>query len=795
MIYNYLKIALRSFRKNLTHSLINVFGLTLAITCTLAISLIVRDELSFDNYHTNKNNIYRLITEEVVGNDGFGPGVPLPLPLALKTDFPEFEKIVLLSHFRQGKISVTQQNSQPKVFIEDQGLVFMEDGFFQIFDWQWLHGDKITALKITNSVVLSKSYAEKFFGNDDVIGRELTLNDSKNLVVTGVVADRPFNSDFPFDVMISFSTIINDRDMTNWHSVASDNQCFVLLADQVSPALVESRLPAFALKYLKEDGEKINYSLQPLLDMHFSTEVSNMNYRSISKPMILAIALIALFLLLIGCINFINLETARAMRRSKEVGIRKTLGSNRKALIIQFLGETAIIVLISMLISLGLTEILLIELREFSGLPLAFHPFSNPFLLSYIIGLTLIITLGAGFYPALVLSSYRASEVLKGASGSGRRGRFSLRHILVSFQFVVSQIFIVCTLITLQQVYYIQEADMGFSRDFIVDLSLPDKSPTKQEFIRGELDKITGIENYSLCSFPPFSGSVWGTNINLMSTADFEDQQVQYKMVDDNYLNTYGIRIIAGTGFSRSDTANQFIVNETLVQQLGFDNPEDAIGEFIKMQRWELPIVGVVEDFHTTSFTDKISPVVLVNNQLNNFTVGIKIQAGHSKDVLARLAVVWKESFPEYQFEPQFLDEAIMDYYDGEQKMTKLLSGFSIIAIIIGSLGLYGLISFMVLHKAKEVGIRKTLGASSFSIVKLFSIEFLVLLLAGFIVSSPIAYYLMDGWLQQYVYKIEIGIGAFITGLIGSAIIALGTVGYQSLKVAIANPVKALKDE
>ncbi len=687
MIYNYLKIAIRSFRKNLTYSLINVFGLTLAITCTLAISLIVRDELSYDNYHTKGDRIYRLITAEKDGSD-YTTGVPLPLPLALKTDFPEFEQIVLLDHFRQGKISVPQENNQPKVFIEDQGLVFIEDGFFQLFDWNWLYGDKHTALRNTNSVVLSKSYAEKFFGTDDVIGKELTLNDSKDLLVTGVVADRPFNSDLPFDVMISFSTIKNERNMTNWGSVASDNQCFILLPKLMSPDIIESRFPDFAKKHLEEDAKKISYLLQPLRDMHFSTDVANMNYRSVSRPMILAIGLIALFLLLIGCINFINLETARAMKRSKEVGIRKTLGSGRRGLIVQFLGETAIIVIISMLVSLGLTEILLIELREFSGLPLSFHPFGNLSIFTYLIGLTIIITLGAGFYPALVLSSYRASEVLKSTVPGDRGRRFGMRQILVSFQFVVSQIFIVCTLITLQQVNYIQDADMGFSRELIVNLNLPDRSSTKQEFIRGELDKIPGITSYTLCTFPPFSGSVWGTNIDLMSTPDFDDQHVQYKMVDDKYLETYDIKLIAGDNFNRSDTATQFIINKTLMGQLGFSQPEEAIGEFLKLHNWQLPVTGVVEDFHTTTFTEKIAPLLLVNNQLNNQTIGIKIQAGETHKVLSILEPVWAEAFPEYQFEPEFLDEAIMDYYDGEQKMAKLLSGFSIIAIIIGSLGL-----------------------------------------------------------------------------------------------------------
>jgi len=795
MIFNYLKIALRSFRKNLSHSLINVIGLTLAITCSLAISLLVRDELSYDTFHQKGDRIYRLITQQTSGIGGFTTGVPMPLPLAIKTDFPEIEIVMQLDHFGGGRVTIPQEGGQPKVFIEDEGMVYVEDGFFQIFDWAWLSGDQSTALSKPNAVVLSQSYAEKYFGSDDVLGRSLTLDESIDLVVTGVVKDRPFNTDFPFEVMISFSTTATRRDMTAWNSTSSDDQCFMMLPKGMLPELIENRFEDFAVKHIGEDASKKRYILQPLSDMHYSTEVANMNYRSISQPMILAIGLIAVFLLVIGCINFINLETARAIKRAKEVGIRKTLGSKRVELIIQFLGETGLIVLISMLISLGLTEILLIYLRDFSSLPLEFHPFGNLLLMTQLIALVIIITLGAGFYPAMVLSSYKASEVLKGVA-SGRSGsKFGLRQILVSFQFAVSQLFIVCTLITMQQVNYIRNADMGFDKESIVDLTLHDNSLLKQEFIQSELDKIPGISNYALCSRPPFSGSVSATNINLMSTPDFDDVITHFKMVDENYINTYKLELLAGEGLVKTDTANRYVINETLAILLDFDSPEKAVGEFLNMNGMELPVSGVVKDFHTTSFSEKIAPVLLTTGHQSNRTVGIKIEPSQIRPVLASLESIWQQAYPDYQFEPKFLDEAIMDYYDSEQKMTKLLSGFSIIAIIIGSLGLYGLISFMVNQKAKEVGIRKTLGASSASIVRLFSFEFLRLLIVGFIISAPLAWIIMDGWLQQYVYKIDIGMMVFIAGLAGSMLIAFTSIGYQSIKVATSNPVEALKDE
>jgi ABC-type antimicrobial peptide transport system permease subunit len=408
--------------------------------------------------------------------------------------------------------------------------------------------------------------------------------------------------------------------------------------------------------------------------------------------------------------------------------------------------------------------------------------------------LILIITLGAGFYPALVLSSYKPSEVLKGASGASGK-KFSLRHTLVSFQFAVSQIFIVCTLITIQQVNYIRDADMGFSKESIVDLSLHDNSILKQDFISSELDKIPGISSYTLCSHPPFSGSVSTTNLDLMSTPDFDDIMTQYKMVDENYIKTYELRLLTGEGLAKTDTATRFIINETLAKNLGFATPEAAIGEFLSMNGMELPITGVVEDFHSTSFSERIAPVLLASYPQRNHTVGIKIQAGQTPYVLAGLEAVWRQAYPDYQFEPEFLDEAIMDYYDGEQNMATLLTGFSVIAIIIGSLGLYGLVSFMVNQKTKEVGIRKTLGASTMVIIKLFSAEFLKLLGVGFIISAPLAWYIMDGWLQQFEYKISIGIAVFVVGLVMSGLIALSTVGYRSFRAAIANPVASLKED
>ena len=797
MLFNYIKIAIRAFRRNLSHSIINVIGLTLAITCSLAIFLLVSDELSYDKFHERGNRIYRLV---IYASDGSNstPGVPLPLPLAFKTDFPGLERQILLDNFRRGKITIPQdgnQSGQPKVFTEDEGLVYIQDGFFQIFDWEWLSGDPAHALEKPNSVVLSKSYAQKYFGEDEYLGKSLTLNDSTNLIVTGIVEDRVFNTDFPFDVIISFSTVEKVKNMTNWGSVSSDHQFFVLLSDKQSLESVETRLPAFAVKHVKEAAEKIRFYLQPLEEMHFSTDVSNMNFRNISKPMLLAISLVALFLLVIGSINFINLETARAIKRAKEVGIRKTLGSNRVELILQFLGETAMIVMIAILISLGLTEILLIYLREFSSLPLEFQPFTSLWIVGSILILFFGITLGAGFYPAMVLSSYKASEVLKGSVAGGRNNKFGLRQLLVSLQFAVSQIFIVCTLITIQQIDYIRTTDLGFNKEQIIDLSLHEGSPLKQDVIRGEIDRLTGVASYTFCNYPPFSGTVWSTNVNLLSTPETEDMETNYKVGDEKYIDTYGIRLLAGKGLVNSDTANMVVINETLLQNFGFGNPEDAIGEFMSINGWQLPIVGVVEDFHTFGFDQKIPPLALIALPKYNRTVGIKIEAGKTVEVLAGLESIWKEVYPDYEFEPEFLDEAIMSHYESEQKMSTLLIGFSIIAIIICSLGLYGLVSFMANQKTKEVGIRKTLGASTIVIVKLFSLEFLKLLVAGFIISAPLAWYIMNGWLQQFEYKIAIGINVFIVGLLASGVIALTTVGYRSFRAAMANPVASLQED
>jgi putative ABC transport system permease protein len=797
MLYNYIKIALRAFSRNLSHSIINVLGLTLGITCSIAIFLLVGDELSYDTYHEKGSRIYRLITTKTDGS-GSTTGVPLPLPQAFNTDFPNLERQILLDHFRSGKITIPQEDSQsgqPNVFIEDEGLVYIQNGFFQLFDWQWLSGDAIHALDKPNSVVLSQSYAKKYFGEGEYLGKNLSLDDTTNLIVTGVVADRPFNTDFPFNVIISFSTVEKVKDMTNWGSVSSDHQFFILLSENQPLLTIDSRLPAFSVKYLDDDAKKIKYYLQPLEEMHFSADVSNMNYRTISKPMLLAISLVAIFLLVIGSINFINLETARAIKRAKEVGIRKTLGSNRTELILQFLGETAMIVIIAMIISLGLTELLLIELREFTDLPMEFQPFTNLVMIGSMILLIIAITLGAGFYPAIVLSSYKASEVLKGSVSGGSSSKFGLRQLLVSLQFAVSQIFIVCTLITIQQIDYIRTTDMGFNKEQIVDLSLHEGSFLKQDLIRGEIDKLTGVASYTYCNYPPFSGSVWSTNIDLLSTPEVEDIDTNYKLGDAKYIDTYGIRLVAGTGIVSSDTANRVVINESLLKALGFSDPEEAIGEFIKVNRWELPIVGVVEDFHTYGFDQKIPPLILMSYPKWNRTAGVKIEAGKTTEVLAGLESIWKEVFPDYEFEPEFLDEAIMSHYESEQKMSTLLVGFSIIAIIICGLGLYGLVSFMANQKTKEVGIRKTLGASTIIIVRLFSAEFLKLLIIGFIISAPLAWYIMDGWLQQFEYKISIGFTVFVVGLLLSAFIALTTVGYRSYRAAMANPVASLKED
>ena len=798
MFRNYWKTAIRTLRKNKSYTAINVLGLSLGIMCSLLLFLLIRYLGSFDNFHTNQDNIYRIVRETVrQGTTDHTPGVPLPLSDAFRTDFPEVEKVALTSYFRQGLITV-DRNGETRNFTENEGLAYVEPTFFDIFDRPMLAGDPVTALNQPNQAVISLNLAQKYFGTDsqpeEVLGRSLKLNKETELLITGVMENHPKNTDFPFTLMISYTTV-KDEMLANggWNSVSSDDQCYLLLSKEQSSATIEARLPEFLDKYEEsDDGEQVTLRLQSLRDLHYDTRYSGYSYQNIPRDVILGLGLIALFLMVIACINFINLTTAASVKRSKEVGIRKTLGSTRPQLIRQFLGETAIITVSSTVAALGLAELLLLKINPVLELELNINLFSDIALIIALLLTVIGVSLLSGLYPALVLSRFIPTEALKNKLTRQDTRGATLRKGLVVFQFVIAQAFIVGTLVMMSQMKYINQVDLGFTKDAILTVELPEDDVDAKKTLRNELMNIPGVEKVSLSYSSPTSGSVSVTSFHVED--DPNTYHTQVKTVDQHYIDVYGLKLLTGAGLGEVDTINRLVVNEAFLKSTGIASPDEALGKQVKIWGEEVPIVGVMKDFHTVSLRHPIEATVLLNGSSYR-QADIMVNMASLSQTLPEIEKRWSAFYPEYTFDYQFVDEAIAESYRSVRALSVIISIASAIVIFIGCLGLYGLITFMAEQKTKEVGVRKVLGASVASIIRLFSTEFIKLIIFAFVIAAPIAYFAMNSWLQNFEYKIDLGIGLFLVGVGATLIIALLTVSYRSVKAALANPVDSLRNE
>ncbi len=797
MLKNYLKTAFRNLLKNRSYTIINVLGLSLGITCSLFLFLLISYWLSFDTFQTNYNRIYRIVTESdgQLGRRAYQPGTPVPLIDAFRTDFPEVEKAAFVTFPHYALIGVDHETDGTR-FFEEGDIAYMEPAFYQIFDRTWLAGNPASALDEPGEIVLSETQAKKFFGEtttDQFLGKTLMLDKETPLKVSGIVADHPVNTDFPFDIIVSYATI-KDRMSDHWGSISSNDQVYVQLSEGQSPASINERFPQFVEKYYgnNNDNHKAHF-LQPLSDLHFNESYSTYSYNTVSKTVIWTMGILALFLVLTACVNFINLATAISVKRSREVGIRKVLGGTRWQLIKQFLGETTIITLLAVFIALGLTELLLLKANPFLELSLDLNLLTHHQLQVYLICITIMISLLSGLYPAFVQSRFKPVLAMKNLITSKSTGGFSIRRSLVVFQFFISQIFIIGTIALFSQMQYIRQTDLGFDKDAIVTVSLPEGDASMKKTLRTELQQLPGVEMVSLAYHNPSSTSVSTSGFQLEGSED--NYRTQVKIGDQNYIDIYGLQLVAGEGLLDSDTFNRLVVNETFVKDMGIASPEEALGRMIKFWDNDVPIVGVVKDFHTTSLRNQIEATVIANNIADYGMVAIKIQPGKIEDAVKGIEKTWKAFYPEYAFDYGFVDVEIEQFYRGERKMTGIISIAAIIAILIGCLGLYGLITFMAEQRTKEIGIRKVLGASVVSIARLFSFEFMKLVVIAFVLAVPLTWFLLQKWLENYTYKIDLGFGLFGAALLATLAIAFVTVGYRTFKAAVANPVEALRNE
>lgn len=805
MLRNYFTTAFRNLRRNGSYAALNTIGLTLGLACCLILFLAIRYELSYDRHHAHADRIHRLITGyRNAESDGRNVGVPLPVLAAMRNDFPEIKRQVTLMHETEGVVRV----SQTKKFEEESGVMaFVESEYFRLFDYQWKQGSPQTSLTSPNTVVLSERMARKYFGDANPMGRRFRFENKMDFVVTGIVQDPPVTSSIPFEVMLSFASLkafgANTR-WDDWQSNSSQVQLYLMLPEGKTPEAMERQMVAFVNKYHKPDEAKnIIYELQPLTQIHFDTRTGNFAHRTVSKQTIWAMALIGIFILITACVNFVNLATAQAIRRSKEVGVRKVLGSSRLQLMRQFLGETGVLTGLAVVLALFSAYLALPYVVELLDVKLEPSALFEPPILLFTLLLAVCTTVLAGFYPALVLSGYQPVLALKGKIKTVGSGQITLRRSLIVGQFAISQMLIIGTIIAYSQVKHFRSADLGYNKDAVLIVPIPGKKETgKLKTLQAKLAGQPLIQSMSYSMSKPSERGNWWTSFRFENAEKEADFGVVMRPADTAYFRTYGLELVAGRIFHPADTAREVVVNESFVKKMGFQNPQQIMGKHMAGLGGadsKIPIVGVVKDFNTFSLHERTQPCVLTTfgEAYNLLNIKLSTQAGTESvsRLLRTIETAWTASFPDFVFKYEFADEAINDFYRNEERLFSLFRLLAGIAIFIGCLGLYGVVALMAESRTKEVGIRKVLGASVTHIFGLFSLDFVKLVLIALLIASPVAGYVMSQWLEDFAYKIDIEWWMFaLTGGLTTAL-ALLTVSYQSIKAALMNPVKSLRTE
>jgi putative ABC transport system permease protein len=799
MIRNYIISHLRSLWRNRTHAFINLLGLSLGITCTTVVFLILRFEFSFDSYHPDKDRVYRVVHEYINSpKPAFSAAMTYPLPVALRQDFPDLEYVALAdNNMGDPVLTITRDDKSTEKF-KESGAVFVDPEFLKIFHYDWIEGNS-DALTREKTVVLAESIAKKYFGSSSALNKVINFSNQFDVTVAGVIKDPPLNTDLDFKIMLSSNVGATPRGWDDWGAASTSLNCFLKLKDGISEQDFESKLRGWHLKYFagknEEDGKNRVYFLQPLSEHHFDTRFHNMAGRVISIQTLITLGLIGVLLLMTACINFINLNTVLIIDRSKEAGVRKVMGSSRLQLVLQFLGETFTITLLSMIISAGLIELALIQLSSVLQYRLTFHPLSDPSTTLFLIALPIAVTLLAGLYPGLRLSRFQPVAALKHRLSVNTAKGITLRRSLIVFQLVISQVLVVCTIIVVQQINYFMAQPLGINSKAIVEFELPENNPDIIRRLKDRIKTIPGVQNATMSNTGATSGNNWGGDVEATVGDNLVKEGASVKFADEDFIATYEIQLLHGENLVESDTANRFLINESLAKALGFGNPADAIGTPIDIWGNKALVAGVIKDFNALPLHASLSPMIILSGTTAYYRGAVRIESSKILETIELVRQVWEDVYPKYVFEYTFLDDTIAHFYDGERRTSYLIGLFAGVAIFIGCIGLFGLISFMARRKTKEVGIRKTLGASVGQVLVLFSKEFTILVLVSFVIAVPVSYYFMKEWLSNFTYRITPGAPTYLLGVAVTFAVVIVTVGVRSYKAAVANPVEALRDE
>lgn len=811
MFQNFFKTAVRVLWKRKSFSIINIMGLAIGIAASLLIFLVIKNEYSYDRYQKKFDRIYRIVTTKYNRSNGEVAqqysGIPGPLPDAMRLDFPQLERVAAIGTIGTAQIYVPVKNAEEKRFKETEGLFWTEPGIYEIFDYTWIAGSA-RDLNQPYTVVLNESLAKRFYGNVHVaLGNTVQLWSFRvPLRIVGVFKDLPDNTDIPVAFGASFATLRTRLPEAvfgpeGWDQSIGNQHCYILTKKDQSTAALQSQLSSFEKKYYKQEPDLTRQlSFQPLSDLHFNKDFATFKGDALTSKEIWSLGLIGFFLLLVACINFINLTTAQSVNRYKEIGVRKVLGSNRKQLIRQFLQETSLVTLAATLIGCILAIAVLPMLSKLMHKELSINLWLNPSIVIYLLITVILVTLLAGFYPALVLSGFNPLQVFRSkVTTKGSKGIY-LRRGLVVFQFVIAQMLIIGTIIVIQQMKYMRNKPLGFSKDGVVLINLPSDSSLRVKYplLQSRMEQLPGVASTSLCMEAPAMFWSWGTEIYYNNDVEPRKFGASRQFADTGYYKTFGLSLVAGRfPMYHADSSSEVVVNETMVKKLGLKSPEEIIGQrmafYKEDQKW--PVVGVVKDYNSRSLHQEIEPVAISTEYQNFEWLAVRLERSKMNTALPAVEKLFTSIYPTYIYDRFFFDERLEQFYQNESIMLQLFKIFSFLSIFISCLGLYGLVSFMAVQKTREVGIRKVLGASVRSIVFLFSKEFSILVLLSFVISTPVAWYFMQKWLTGFYYHIGISWTVFALAILISITIAWLTVGYKAVRAALVNPVQSLKTE
>ncbi|HYV54928.1 MAG TPA: ABC transporter permease [Chitinophagaceae bacterium] len=811
MISHYIKSALRHFTRHKLYTAINVFGLALGVCGCLIIFLIASFEFSFDRFHPDKDRIY-CVDASVPDNTAFDRGhwnsVPPPMADAMRSEMSGLETVAAFQHY-SAKVKIKEGEKVIKSFDGADGIIAEAD-YFDILPYTWLSGNKKTSLSKPMTVVLTQNRARTYFGNlspDKMIGKTITYDDSLTVTVTGILQDWNKNSDFNFSDFISFSTInssfLKDQiQLDNWYMLNHGSQELVKLARGVEPAQIDAQFPSFIKKHLDADpNTKLHIQLQPFTSIHFHAEYGGEARKAADLRTLYILSFVALFILFIAAINFINLSTAQSIERVREIGIRKVLGGGNRIILLQFLIEALTLSLFAGFIAILAVKPLLNLFSFYIPTGVSFDPLDHNNWI-FLIGLAIFTTLFAGLYPAKLLSAFRPVPSLKGEVGPKTSTKGYLRKSLIVFQFTISLIFIVGTLAIAKQIRYMQTQNLGFKTSNIITLrSLWNDRTGNMQALASRVKSFSGVEQVITEAFPPMGFAHMGNGIQLLGSNE-KPIQASIHSGNEDFVPFYNMKIIAGRNLLHGDSTREYLINETAVKALGFDNPNQAIGRLLHLdgQNNAYPIAGIVADFYENSFRQHIMPVVIANDPKVRNSMAFKLTSAEYKkadisSLVGRIAKEWKKIYPDEPFEYAFLGDSIARLYETEQRTKWLMQIATLITIFISSIGLFGLAVFSTERRAKEISIRKVLGASVTNILAMLNREIVVLIVISLLISSPISWFFIQKWLQNFAYHTNLNLWVFLVAGACALLIAVATISFQTIRSAIANPVIGLRNE